>query len=315
MSETKYIYSFNYHHTESALCKLESLYLFNKEEDNKLLFSDIHIDPSTSAFIKKRLDISLFSDDYSELITQIKNKKICIERFKVEYLALDGNPVEYDERLQKLRDIGLSIEGEPDYYDPVINYALTFYNGIWYFGELIKNNFDWHKHKQKPYSFSNSISIVIGKALINIASKGSQEKKLLDACCGVGTILLEGCFSKFNIEGCDINEKTCTYARENLNHFNYTTTIHYSDIKDISEKFDAAIIDLPYNLFTKVSDNTDAHIIESTSKIADRIVIVSTTDITDLINTAGFNVINYCSVSKRGKKTFARKIWLCEKMS
>ena len=313
MHKYNYIYSFNYDYNENELCKLESRHIFNEEEVDKLLFSDLKIEPSSSAFIKKRLDIVLCSEDYSALIEQIKNQKICIERFKVEYLILEGDNTGYTERLQKLRDIGLSITGEPDYKSPTVIYSLCHHNGTWYFGALIKNSFDWHNHKTKPKSFSNSITMSIGKSLINIATKANKDKKLLDACCGVGTILLEACFSDFNITGCDINEKTCNSARENLSYFNYTANVCHSDIKDISEKYDAAIIDLPYNLFTKVSDDTNAHIIQSTSKITNRLVIVSTLDMTDLINNIGFRLLDYCIVTKKGKKNFSRKIWVCEK--
>ena len=313
MHKHKYIYSFSYDNTESELCKLESRCIFNKEEKDKFLFSDIRIEPSTSAFIKNRLDIISFSEDYSTLISEIKNENICIEGFKVEYLVLDGDSTDYAERLKKLKDIGYSIEGNPDYYSPIITYALCFYEGVWYFACLIKNNFSWYKHKQKPCSYSNSISINIAKALVNIAAKANYEKKLLDACCGVGTIMLEACFAGYNIEGCDINWKVCRDSRENLSYFNYTSTIYRSDIKDISRRYDAAIIDLPYNLLSCASDNDIVHIIDSTAEIADRLIIVSISDITNKICNAGFRISDYCSVSKRGKTNFARKIWVCEK--
>jgi len=313
MQMNKYIYSFNCDITERELCKLESRYIFNKEEKNKLLFSDIKVDPSSSAFIKNRLDIISCSEDYSTLINEIKKENIRIEGFKVEYLVFDGDTTEYTDRLNKLRDIGYSIEGVHDYYSPTITYALCCYEGIWYFGVLIKNNIDWHKHKQKPCSFSNSISVNIAKALVNIAAKANKEKKLLDACCGVGTIMLEACFAGNSIEGCDINEKICKNARKNLSHFNYTANIYHSDIKDISKRYEAAIIDLPYNLFTSATDTDILHIIESTAEITDRLVIVSTSDITNLISNTGFKISDYCSVSKSGKRNFARKIWVCEK--
>ena len=309
----KYIYSFNCDITERELCTLESKYIFNKEEKNKLLFSDIKVEPSSSAFIRSRLDIISFSEDYSTLINEIKKENIHIEGFKIEYLVFDGDTTEYSDRLRKLRDIGFSIEGDTDYYNPTTTYALCYYESVWYFGVLIKNNIAWHKHKQKPCSFSNSISINIAKALVNIAAKANKEKKLLDACCGVGTIMLEACFAGNNIEGCDINEKTCKNARENLSHFDYTANIYHSDIKDISKSYEAAIIDLPYNLFTSATDNDIVHIIESTAEITDRLVIVSTSDITNLISNIGFRISDYCSVSKRGKVNFAREIWVCEK--
>ena len=135
-------------------------------------------------------------------------------RAKVEYLVFEHDLTEYRERLKKLKDIGYSIDGIPDYYNPITTYALCCHQGVWCFGTLTKNKFDWHKHKQKPRSFSNSISLSIAKALVNIASMGNKESMMLDVCCGVGTIILEACFSGNNIEGCDINEKVCNYAKE-----------------------------------------------------------------------------------------------------
>lgn len=181
------------------------------------------------------------------------------------------------------------------------------------FGILIKNKFAWYKHRKKPYSYCNSINANIAKALVNIAAKSNKEKTLLDACCGVGTIMLEACFSGNNIEGCDINWKICNNARKNLSHFNYKANIYRSDIKDISKRYDAAIIDLPYNLYSRATDSEILNIVKSTAKITDRLVIVSTSDITNLINNTGFRLLDYCKVSKRGKTNFARKIWVCEK--
>ncbi|MFT5249817.1 MAG: tRNA (guanine10-N2)-dimethyltransferase [bacterium] len=314
MQINKYIYSFSYENPESELCKLESRYIFNKEEKNRLLFSDIKAEPSNSPFIKSRLDVISFSEDYDTLIKDIKKESICIEGFKVEYLVLDGDITEYKERLNKLKDIGWSIEGIPDYYNPTITYGLCYFEDIWCFGVLNKDHFAWHKHKKKPRSYSNSISISIAKALVNIAAKANKENKLLDACCGVGTIMLEACFSGNNMEGCDINEKICKNAQENISHFNYTANVYHSDIKDISKRYDAAIIDLPYNLFSNATDNDILHIIESTGAITDRIVIVSISDITTLISNTGFRILDYCTVSKSGKRKFTRKIWVCEKI-
>ncbi len=313
MQLKKFIYFFRYDITESALCKLESRYVFNQEEKNRLLFSDIKVEPSSSAFIKNRLEIISSSKDYATLINEIKKENISAEGFKVEYLVAENDTTEYSERLKKLRDIGFSIEGIPDYYSPTITYALYNFDGIWCFGILTKNKDAWQKHNQKPHSYSNSIGINIAKSLVNIAAKGNKECTLIDACCGVGTIMLEACFAGYKIEGCDINWKQCWNARKNLAYFNYDTTVFRSDINDISKRYDAAIIDLPYNLGTLATEEEVLHIIVSTAKIADRLVIVSTSDITNFINQTGFKISDICSVPKKGKRTFARKIWVCEK--
>lgn len=313
MQNNKYIYTFAYHTIESELCKLESRYVFSKEEKDRLLFSDIKVEPSSSAFINKRLDVISSSEDYTTLIDDIKKEKICAEGFKVEYLVFDGDKTEYTERLSKLKDIGFSIDGTPDYHNPQKTYTLCLYEGVWYFSTLIKNNFSWQNHKQKPKSYSNSITMSIAKVLVNIASKGNKDKVLLDACCGVGTIMLEACFAGQQIEGCEINLKICKDARENLSHFDYTANVFHSDIKDISKSYEAAIIDLPYNLFSFSTDEEVLHIIESTAKITERMVIVSTSDITNLIHNTGFQIKDYCTIGKKGNRQFTRKIWVCEK--
>lgn len=308
-----YLYSFNYETTEKDLCQLEAKYLFDSEIHHKRLFTDVKVNPSQSAFIKNRLDIISCSEDYATLINDIQKAHMHAEAFKVAYIVFEGDATPYAERLQKLRDIGYSIEGMHEYYTPQITYGVCCCEGTWYFGELIRNNFEWHKHKQKPHSFSNSISVNIAKALVNIAAKSHKESTLLDACCGVGTILLEACFAGVHIEGCDINEKTSKNALENLAHFHYKATIYHSDVKELTGKYDTAIIDLPYNLFTSATASDISHIMDATAKLTDRLVIVSTSDITDLINQVGFGIADYCSVSKRGKTTFSRKIWVCER--
>lgn len=313
MNKNDYLYFFNYDDNENDFCKLESRFIFNREVKNKLLFSDIKVDPSCSAYIKKRLDIIVSSENYSTLINGIIKASIHIEGFKVEYLVLDGDTSEYAERLQKLRDIGYSIEGIPDYHKPSTTFALCYYQGIWVFGLLVKNNFDWHKHKQKPHSYSSSISMSIAKALVNIAAKGNIETKLIDACCGVGTVLLEACFAGYHIEGCDINEKICNDARKNLSHFHYHARVVCSDIKDISKRYDAAIIDLPYNMFCHADDDNILHIIESTAKITHRLVIVSSSDILSLLRNTGLIILDHCDVKKRRRGSFLRQIWVCEK--
>jgi len=313
MQTNKYIYSFRYDNNESELCKLESRYIFNKEEKDKLLFSDIKVDPSRSAFIKRRLDVISFSKDYPALISEIKNKKIHTDGFKVEYLLLAGDTSEYAERLEKLKDIGYSIDTFPDYYNPTITYGICYFENVWYFGVLIKNNLIWQKHKQKPRSFSNSINMNIAKSLVNIAAQSNNESKLLDACCGVGTIILEACFAGNNIEGCDNNWKAFQSALENIAHYNYTAKVFYADIKDITKRYDAVILDLPYNLYSSATDSEIEHIINSAAEISNRLVIVSISDLTKLLSKTGFSIVDYCIVSKRGRSNFSRKIWVCEK--
>ncbi|MFT4523649.1 MAG: tRNA (guanine10-N2)-dimethyltransferase [Bacteroidia bacterium] len=306
-----YTYKFDYHHSE--LCKLESRQIFDVEERNKVLFSNIHVDPSISPFIKNRLEILSSSETFVELLKSIQQQNIVVEGFKAEYLNLEGDATSPEERNEKLKDVGCSIVGIPNFELPSITYAVCTYEGIWCFGVLVEAKSDWRKHKQKPCSFSNSICMIIAKTLVSIASKGNKTKALLDACCGVGTVLLEGCVSEFNIEGSDINLKASNHAKENLEYYNYQAQVLCADIKDVSKAYDAIIIDLPYNLYSHSTDEITLHIIESAAQLTNRTVIVSISDIELLIKQSGLKITDFCTVKKRGKSTFTRNIWVCVK--
>ncbi|MFT6963233.1 MAG: tRNA G10 N-methylase Trm11 [Flammeovirgaceae bacterium] len=311
-----YLYTFNYDYHHSDLCKLESRQVFGEEEMNKLLFSNLEIDPSISPFIKNRLELISSSADYSEFLQNIEDKNIHIEGFKIEYLIWENDVTDFAERREKMKDIGYRIEGNPNFDTPSITYAVCKIENIWYFGVLAKQDVGWYHHKQKPCSFSNSIGMTIGKSLVGIASKGDKSNRLLDACCGVGTILLEACFAGFSIEGCDINPNACKHTEANLAYYSYSANVYCSDIKELGKsldkQYDAVIIDLPYNLYSYSNDEIVLNIIESTAKLAPRIVIVSISDIENLIKKAGLEISDFGTVEKRGKSKFTRKIWVCE---
>lgn len=311
MTHPTYIYIINSDEYEKDLCALEMKSIFEERCDRGVIFSQRKVEPSISAFIRKRLEIISASDDYLQFIAGIKEKQIAAEGFKIEYDVLQGDETEYKDRLEKIREIGYCMEGTPDYYHPSSYYSLCRFDDCWYFAFTVKNSMDWLKHRQKPRSYSISISINIAKALVNIAAGGNRDVKLLDACCGVGTIMLEACFAGYQIEGCDINHKICHDARENLTYYNYSANVICSDIQDMTQNYNAAIVDLPYNLFTTVDDDTILHIIRSAAERAQKLIIVSASDISGFISMAELQISDHCSVKKRGKTSFSREIWVC----
>lgn len=308
----QFLYLYNYDENVKQLSKIETQAFFQKEDDNKILFSDIEVEPSHSAFIKKRVEILLHSPSYTDLLYQLEKLELKKEGFKVEYLQLNEDKTRYTDRLSKLKDIGYRIEGSAQYKDSKVSYSICYYHKEWYFGILIKNSESWTQHNKKPYSYSNSINVNIAKAMVNIAGGGNKTVKMLDACCGVGTILLEACYAGYKIEGCDINWKVCRQSRMNLAHFGYKATVHRSDIKDLDKQYDVALIDLPYNLFSKSDDKIIEHIILCSSKIASKLIIVSTTDIKSILKKTEFKLVNFCSIQKNGNTKFERKIWVYE---
>ncbi len=313
MTNNKYLYNINYQIHEEALCKLEMRSVFKENYDHKTFISDIKMNPSNSPFLKSRLDISLEAKSFEELLELIKKKDIDDEGFKVVYMVYDENDKNYKNRKDFCKSVGLILKGYPNFKTPSIIFGITEYEGVWLFGQVIENNALWRNHNNRPITYSSSLGIHLAKSLINIASCNDFSKKIIDPCCGVGTILLEGAFAGYNIEGRELAAKVAKGAQKNLEFFNYDVKVTIGDINDIDENYDVSIIDLPYGICTTIDPTTQSNIIENASRISKKVVIVSTEDLTDVFNELKLTLIDNCQIQKNNKHNFSRYVWVCEK--
>ncbi|GAA0178593.1 methyltransferase [Clostridium sediminicola] len=312
MNHNQYIYNVKYQVYEEDLCALEIRSLFNYNLDGKVFFSSKHIDPSISPFLKNRLEIIYKTSSLSEVIELIKKDKIKAHDFLVKYVELVSGDSYVKKRKEICKDVGFRIQGFPSFSAPKNTFGITFYQGSWYFGILVTNNPKWKEHNAKPYSYSSSLGINIAKVLLNIAGNGDFSKRLIDPCCGVGTVLLEGFFAGYDIRGWEIKSKVAENARGNLQYFNYPPKVTTGDIQDIEESFDVSIIDLPYGNFSHTTVANQVKIIRNAKRISKKLVLVSSKDITNEILEEKLKITDYCKVSKNENGSFVRYIWVCK---
>lgn len=305
----EYLYIVNYPKFEEELCRMEMKVLFNKEFDNKIFFSERNFNPSNSPFIKNRLDIIYKEDSLEKIVENIKEDNLAFDDFKVEYLRLEKWNVSYEERLKSVREIGLVIEGFPDIHNPKISIGITKVEDKWILGVNRRNDYEWHIHDRKPCTYSNSLSIRVARALVNIATKGNQDVKMIDPCCGVGTVLIEGLSMGYDIWGCEINPQICANAKRNLEFFGLEQNVYKGSMHDLDEKYDVSVIDIPYGLFTKTTEEEQRAIIESGRRLSDKMIIITFEDMDKMIEEAGFKVKETCKVCKG---QFTRYVSICE---
>lgn len=305
----KYFYIINYNREfEEELCNMEMNSLFRIRPNNKQFFSNKYINPSRSPFIKEVIKIKYEEDTLEEILLNIEKDKLSYEKFKVCYIKNEFSHINYDERLKSIRKIGLIINGEADIHNPDIMLGLTKVNGKWIFGEYEKNDFEWHIHDRKPYSYSNSLSLRVARALVNIAVEDNIDKKFIDPCCGVGTVVIEALSMGINAAGWELNESIAENAKKNLEFFGYDNVITNGDMTSINERFDTAVIDMPYGLFTPITKAEQESIIRASRNITQRLIIVTFEDMSKMIKNAGFEILDTAHVSK-GK--FKRYISIC----
>lgn len=244
-----------------------------------------------------------------EILEQIKENNLAYEDFKARYIKHEKDMLSHEERLLAIRSIGLIIQGEADIHNPKITLGLTNIDNKWYFGIYEKNNLEWQAHEPKPCSYSNALGVRTARALVNIAAAIQENCKLIDPCCGIGTVVLEALGLGLNIVGYEINPLIGKNAKRNLEFFGYDDVITIGSMHDIKETFDIAIVDLPYGLFSPTTLEAQAALIKTTRRIAGKALFVTLEDMNKHIIEAGFTIIDQSNVCK-GK--FKRYITLAQ---
>ena len=292
----QYFYLFNYPPEEHDLCALE--------------FKDI--DVNISVFIKGKIDIWAMSDDFNEIKEQMKNQKHDYQDFKVIYLKNPISHPDYQETLDKCKDISWFIAGSVNMSKPKHTIALTKVNDLWIIGYYHHGVPSWKKYDDKPNTFSNSLDIRLARTLINIAGENDQTKTMIDPCCGMGTVVLEGLALGYSIKGFDISRDISWKARCNLNHFGFDgMLITKDDINKHQGHYDIAIIDIPYNLYTPITYKEQCDIINSARKLCNKLVLVSYEQMDQEIKQAGFEIRNRILRKKTEFVKFGRYIYVC----
>ncbi|MGL6064378.1 MAG: TRM11 family SAM-dependent methyltransferase [Fusobacteriaceae bacterium] len=302
MNILKYMYVVNYPTFEEELCLLEMREVFGSSPQDKVLFSNIKFNPSNSPFIKNRLDIIFEKDTIEEIIEELnKNNNEdnrVFNNFKLEYIRLNSENIPYEERLSLTRKISMNIVGSFNLKNPEFNFGITKINNKWVFGMNNKNDYKWHEHDNKPCSYSNSLSVKVAKAIVNIASGGCEETRIIDPCCGVGTTIIEGLDANYQIEGYEINKQIAINANINLEFYGFEPIVIEGDMHNIKKKYDTSIIDIPYGIFSHTSVKEQQDIINTARRISNKMVMISFENHDLMIEEGGFEIIDRCIVTK-----------------
>lgn len=313
MSNTEFIYTYVQHSDEHELCQLEMRSFFGKDSFTNVLKSTIEIDPSRSPFMKERLEVLYESDSWTSLLDKVKNFTVDEFTFKVVCLntmAIHSTvKIDHPERRKLEREIGLCIAGRPELIEPEIVFGFLTYDNKWYFGKYVESESIWFQHQNKPHSYSTSLNTRVARAVANIAAPNPAGVKVIDPCCGIGTVLVEALSMGIDIVGRDINPLVIEPVKENFAYFNLVGDVQAGPIAEIEEYYDVAIIDMPYNIFSKTTPEAQYEILIHGRRIAKKVIIVSIETIDQVIEEIGFTIVDRC-LAKKG--LFVRQVLVCE---
>lgn len=305
----KYFYTIKFTKDEKELCKLEMKCLFNKTPNKNHFFSYHYINPHRSPFMKQCLSIIYTGKSIDDIINQILSNNLSYEDFKVNCFNVEDKDITYEERRKIEYKVGYDINGNANIHNPKILLGITKINDKWIFGELEINKSSWLEHNKKPYYYSNALGVKTSRAIVNIAVANNLNAKVIDPCCGIGTVLIEALSLAIDIKGYEINDFIAENAARNLKFFGFNNVVTCKDMHSIEDKYDIAIIDLPYGLFSLTTLEEQLSIIKTARKITDKMVVIAMENMNKYYISCGFQIIDSCHISK-GK--FKRYLTICK---
>ncbi len=295
---TEYLYVINYPTFERELALLEMRTLFGIEAEKKYILSDIHIPPSRSAFIKCCITVIYKTDSLESLKELLRELPLSFEEFKFARFSVPGGGLGYHDWLQIAAELGALINGEVEMYTPEHLLGITCLEGQWIFGVYENSDTSWNNHDLKPHTYSNALTVRTARSLVNIAVGPTTDISLVDPCCGIGTVVIEAASMGIDVKGYELNWPIADKANKNLNYFGFDRLVTKQDMHKITETFQAAILDLPYGIFTHTTPEKQQALIKSLRHISKRCVIITFEDMDEIIETAGFTIVDRATVNK-----------------
>ena len=309
---TTYIYTYAFSEDERSLCALEMRSFFGDVSQSNVLETFVKIDPTRSPFMKERISVIYEAQSLEDLYKQVETLQMNGVTFKVIYVKNRDMPKDkqdgYEKRREIERKIGLHIKGKADLRDPDRLFGVMHVNEKWVFGEYVKSESVWFRHQQKPNGYSTALNTRVARAVVNIAIPNPNGIKAIDPCCGIGTVLVEARSMGIDMVGSDRNQLIIPGARENMMHFGLNGEINLADMRDITNHYDVAIIDLPYNLCSVITPEEQLEMLQSARRFANKVVVVTVEPVDRLLIKAGFSIIDR-AVAKKG--VFIREVIIC----
>lgn len=308
-TRTNYLYLISARREFFELCAMEMRHIFGRTTHKNYHLSETLIDINKSPFIKGVVSILYKNSSIDVIEKKMIADQISYNNYKIHYHKFDD--VAYQDRLNSMRMLGTTIHGDFSIKNPDIEFILTRINGEWIFGEFNGNSNEWKKRRKKPHSYSHSLDIVIAKAAINIVIENNLNQSLIDPCCGIGTIIIEGRCLGINTSGYELNPLVKQKCNLNLKHYGLEPDVIKINMLESTKCYDASILDLPYGHYSNITTQEQIALIRKLKEISNRSVIITMEDMSDSIHETDWKIIDSCEIKK--SNTFKRFVFLCQK--
>ena len=295
-TEPQYLYLAATPHGLTALVRAESAALTGTVPNTEgIAVSERRVDVRHSAYLKSCSEIRFEVSSVAELCANIRSIGLHAEGFRVSVIKKPRN-LKFN-TMTLASEIGSAIGGSANLRQPRVTFLTVVTGEKMWFGRLLsESDGAWFAHSQRPYVTSSSLPARLARVLVNlIASPGGR---LLDPCCGTGTIVMSAAHRGLHATGYDINPRMVGATTKNLQHFGLSANVALGDAMEIRGRFDAVATDLPYGI-NLVKDNVqEIEILSNLRTCAAKAAFIDLRDLSQPLTDLGYQIEDVLPVPK-----------------
>ena len=252
-----------------------------------IAISERCVDVKRGAYVKSCTEILFEAGSLAEICGQIKSAELHAEDFRVSVVRFPRNL--HVDTMKIAHSVGGLIGGRVCLTEPRVIFLMVVTSEKIWFGRLLsESDGGWVSHQKRPYTTSSSLPTRLARAMINLIA--CPDDRLLDPCCGTGTIVLEAAQMGMEAVGYDINPNMVDATRANLTHYGLNATVYLGDAGQISEHFDVVATDLPYGIMLTSDITRDKKILQNLHRISAKAVFVDVRDLSGQLVNLGYNI-------------------------
>jgi len=253
----------------------------------RVIESGRRINPGRTGYVACGIELLAAGKDVAELCRKTAAMRLISDKFAVEVLRVPrGLKVRRHETASAL---GSVIRGRPNLDHPRERFlAIATPEGMWFGRRLDATAPDWRRLVRKPHGFSSALPSQAARAICNLVIRGGE--RVVDPCCGSGTLLIHAAALGARVAGFDINKKMVGTTNLNLKHFGLAPAARLGDAAEISGDYEVALANLPYGHMSPVTDKKARQMVTNIVKLAPRGVIISIRDVSEAVRAGGARV-------------------------
>jgi len=243
------------------------------QEETRIVSSGDCTDISRAAFTAVGAEEIARAGTLDELVDRIAGVDLHVPDFHIEIVKIPKSLPEGSLEIQER--VGRVLPGRPDLVHPKSRLIVVRTEAAFRFGRIASEaDTNWRKTPKLPETYSRSIPDRVARAMVNLVA--SPGDRILDPCCGAGTIPIQALQIGIAADASDVNLKMVGATNINLSACGYPAGAKIQDVRSCEGRWDAVVTDLPYGWFGHEKEAKDCEaILKRVMALAPKIAVAT----------------------------------------